>query len=467
MRSHKVRIDVVRGPDAGAVVELPGPEARIGSGKDCDFPLKDPTVSRLHLILRLEGDAIRILDAGSLNGSTVDGVKVRDAYARPDSSIDIGSTSLRLRMVRDVVELPLSANDRFGRLLGGSVAMRRVFALLERVAPMDTTLLIEGETGTGKELVARGVHEVSRRAGGPYVVFDCSAVSATLIESELFGHERGAFTDAKKGRVGRFEAAHGGTLFLDEIGELPLDLQPKLLRALESREVCRLGSYEPRRVDVRIVAATNRSLSREVDRGRFREDLYYRLSVVPIRLPPLRERSEDIPLLIRSFEREWRAGDNPPAPLSEAVVSLLKAQSWPGNVRELRNRVDMMLSLGLPAMVDKGDGGDAPVTPAALAVNLKVPLLVGLEHIEEAYRRAYLELALKETGGNVSQAAKIAGVGRAFVQKAMKRYGLRGAPEDRSSGVGSSSRRGGGARAADSADAEVAEARRVKVGSSR
>src|SRR6185503_10252161 len=258
LRSHKIRIDVVRGPDAGASAELPGPEARIGSGKDCDFTLNDPTVSRFHLLLRIENDAIRVIDPGSRNGTTVDGTRARDAYARPDSSIVVGSSTLRLRMLRDVIELPLSSSDRFGRLLGRSVAMRRVFALLERVSPLEATLLIEGGTGTGKEHVAEGVHVASRRAGGPFVVFDCSAVSATLIESELFGHERGAFTGAVADRTGAFEAADGGTLFLDEIGELPLDLQPKLLRALERREVRRVGSNKPREVDVRIVAATNR-----------------------------------------------------------------------------------------------------------------------------------------------------------------------------------------------------------------
>jgi DNA-binding NtrC family response regulator len=234
-------------------------------------------------------------------------------------------------------------------------------------------------------------------------------------------------------RVGRFEAAHGGTLFLDEIGELPLDLQPKLLRALESREIFRVGANEPRRVNVRIVAATNRCLSREVDRGRFREDLYYRLCAVRVRLPPLRERSEDIPLLVRSLERDFRVGDNPPAPLSNAIVSRLKGQSWPGNIRELRNQVHLLLSLG-PTAISEGEGDAAaakPVAPATISVNLGDTLHEGEKELRRAYRKAYIERALQQAGGNVSKASLSAGVGRKFIQQAMKEYGLRAGSEDR------------------------------------
>ncbi|MGK4008181.1 sigma 54-dependent Fis family transcriptional regulator [Sorangium sp. So ce1036] len=415
---------MLQGPDAGASVELPGPEARLGTGRDADLLLKDPTVSRFHLVLRIEGDNIRVLDAGSRNGTTVDGIRVRDAYARPDSAIGLGGTVLRLRMLPDMVELPLSPHDRFGQMLGQSVAMRRLFALLERVAPRDSTLLIEGETGTGKEIVARSVHAASARAHRPFVVFDCSAVSANLIESELFGHLRAAFTGATNDRVGRFEAADGGTLFLDEIGELPLELQPKLLRAIENREIVRIGSNTPRRVDVRIIAATNRCLTREVERGTFREDLYYRLAVVPVRLPPLRERIEDIPLLVRQFEAEWRA--HGAAPIPDEVVARLKRQSWPGNVRELRNKIDRMLALGVPELLP--DSAADAACPAKLEVNLAVPLAVGLEHIVEEYKRAYVEAALRQAEGNVSRAARIAGVGRAFIQKAMKRFSLSHVP---------------------------------------
>ncbi len=425
---RKIRFEVVKGPDQGLVVEVAGAEARVGSGKTCDLVLKDPTVSRLHLSVRVEGDSIRVTDAGSRNGTLLDNIRVADAWARPDSTLTIGATTLRLRMSADIVELPLSRRDRLGGLLGQSIPMRRIFALLERIAPTDTTVLVEGETGTGKELVAEALHDESPRVRNPFIVFDCSAASATLIESELFGHVRGSFTGATGDRPGAFEAANGGTLFLDEIGELPLDLQPKLLRALENREVRRVGSNNPHKVDVRIVAATNRSLVHEVDRGRFREDLYYRLAVVPIRLPPLRERLGDIPVLVRHFEEKLhRAGQ---APLPDNLIDDFCARSWPGNVRELRNAVARAISIGTLAAAEQA--GAPASTPAptsvptgeeAMVVNLAESLFVGRERVAEAFERKYLSAALKQTGGNVSRAAEIAGVNRKFIQRAMKRFG--------------------------------------------
>ncbi|MDI3283788.1 sigma 54-interacting transcriptional regulator [Polyangium sp. 15x6] len=432
LRTHKIRVEVSRGPMAGVVTEVLGPEVRVGSGKDCDLVLEDPTVSRHHLLLRIEGDLLRVLDTSSRNGTTVDGVRIRDAYARPDSTIGLGASALRLQMMRDVVALPLSSRTRFGRLVGASVPMRGLFALLEKIARSNAmTVLVEGETGTGKELAAAAIHAESARASGPFMVFDCSSVSAGVLESELFGHKRGCFTGATENRVGRFEAAHGGTLFLDEIGELPLELQPKLLRALETRTITRIGENEPRRADVRIVAATNRSLAVEVERGRFREDLYYRLAVVPVRLPPLRERLDDIPLLVRHFEKEWQGRTDAPPLLPNEVLERMKAhpRPWPGNVRELRNKVEMMLSLGLDEPPWAAEETEEPPSAVLPVVNLEVPLHVGLAHLESAYKRAYVERALRETGYNVSQAAKIAGVGRAFVQRVMRRHGLRTSDE--------------------------------------
>ncbi len=428
LKSRKIRIEVLKGPDAGRTAELPGLSVRIGSSKDCDFVLTDKTVSRLHLQLRLERDAIRVIDEGSRNGTLIDGTEVRDAWARPDSLIVLGGTTLRMRMLADVVELPISSRERFGGLLGRSIAMRRVFALLECVAAKDCTLLIEGETGTGKELVASGVHAASARAGQPFIIFDCSAAAPTLIESALFGHARGAFTGATADLPGVFEEADGGTLFLDELGELPLELQPKLLRALESRTVRRLGDRSVRRFDVRILAATNRSLLREVDRGRFREDLYYRLAVVTVQLPPLRERPEDIPLLIRHLEQELsKRYQPPPSPLSEYTVKSFCMQAWPGNVRELRNAVDRVLVFGNPDEWEELDASSSAHAP--LGVDLSEPLLRGRERIVKAYEREYIEMALGKTQGNISRAAALAGVGRNFMQKAIKRYGL-GSPSE-------------------------------------
>jgi transcriptional regulator with GAF, ATPase, and Fis domain len=423
--SRKVKVEIVAGPDAGRQAELPGPEVRVGSAPGCDLVLRDPTVSRHHLTLRVDGDRIRIIDAGSTNGTTVDGLPIADAFARPDSRIQAGNTSLRLGMLPDIVEVPISARERFGGMFGRSEGMRRVFAVLERIAPTDTTLLVEGETGTGKELVAEGVHEESQRSAGPFVVFDCSAVSPTLIESELFGHVKGAFTGAIGDRAGAFEAADGGTLFLDEVGELPIDLQPKLLRALERREVRRVGSNNTRRVDVRIIAATNRSLAREVERSRFREDLYYRLAVIHVVLPPLRERPEDIPMLINHFTQEL-GGPNP-VPLPETMVKTLAGQTFSGNVRELRNMVARALSLRAPTPSET-----PPISPEAtgrqglsLAIDLNVPLKVARDRVIDEFEQAYLREALALTSGNVTRAADLAGVNRKFVQRAMRRLGLR------------------------------------------
>ena len=427
LRTHKIRVELVAGPEQGRIVELPGPEVTVGSSAGSDLLLADPTVSRHHVTLKLDAAGIRVVDAGSRNGTVLDGLRIRDAYARSDSQLVLGNSILRLAMSPDTIELPLSPHDHFGALIGQSVAMRRLFTLLERVAPTDSTLLITGETGTGKELAAEGIHEASGRAAGPFVVFDCSSVTASLVESELFGHLKGAFTGAINARAGAFESADGGTLFLDEIGELPLELQPKLLRALERQEVRRLGSTTPIHVDVRVVAATHRSLDREVNAGRFREDLYYRLAVVEIDIPPLREHPEDIALLAQHFADQMTARSGEPFAVPDSTLAVFQQQSWPGNVRELRNAVDRLLSLGQPEAVAPAPRRRIEMASEGTAfdVDLSVPLHVGRERVLEAYERAYLDMALAETGQNVSQAAELAGVSRRFIQRAMKKLGLR------------------------------------------
>ncbi len=409
LRSRVIRVEIVGGPAAGMTADLPGPSARIGSGRDGDLVVADPTVSRHHITLAVDERGVRVTDAQSRNGTWVDGLRVFDAIARTDSSIKIGTTTLRLRLTEDVVDVPLSPRERFGGLIGKSAVMRRVFSLLERIALTDATLLVEAETGTGKDLVAEAVHEASKRSANPFIVFDCSAISTSLIESELFGHVRGAFTGATTDRAGALEAAEGGTLFLDEIGELPLDLQPKLLRALENREVRRVGSNQRKQVDVRVIAATNRSLATEVEADRFREDLYYRLAVVRVTLPPLREHPEDIPILVRHFAK----GQDVPV----EVLESLGTQAWPGNVRELRNAVERMVSLGFPTIA-------APRSASRThhAIDLSTPLKQARDALVEEFERAYLREALSKTGGNATRAAQLAGVSRKFVQRALGRY---------------------------------------------
>ncbi|MEK6608350.1 MAG: sigma 54-interacting transcriptional regulator, partial [Myxococcota bacterium] len=339
---EKSRLVVVRGPDKGRSLVVEKARVSVGSEDGCDLRLTDPSVSRRQFELRVEPEGFVLRDLGSTNGTTVDGMRVVEAYLRKSARIAAGGTEIKFAPLGESVELALSPRESFGAALGRSVAMRHVFAILERVATMDATVLIEGETGTGKELAAEGVHAASKRASGPFVVVDCGAIPENLVESELFGHEKGAFTGASEARAGAFEEADGGTLFLDEVGELPLELQPKLLRALESHEVRRVGSQKARALDLRIVAATNRDLATEVRAGKFREDLYYRLAVVRVVMPPLRERRDDVRLLARELARRARPQVDPASWLDEATLALLESHDWPGNVRELRNVVDRL-----------------------------------------------------------------------------------------------------------------------------
>src|SRR5690606_28695 len=273
----------------------------IGAMEDNDLVVDDETVSRNHCKIFREGDQYMIADLGSTNGTFVNRVRIREAFLHEGCTITLGTSDIKFQPIDEKLRIVPSDRERFGDIIGRDRGMREIYAILEKIAPTDATVVIEGETGTGKEVVARTLHQQSRRRDGPFMVFDCGAVPENLIESELFGHEKGSFTGAIATRQGVFELAHGGTVFLDELGELALDLQPKLLRVLEQREVKRVGGVKPIKVDVRIVAATNRDLEEEVRAGRFREDLFYRLTVVRLQLPPLRERKDDIDLLARHF----------------------------------------------------------------------------------------------------------------------------------------------------------------------
>jgi transcriptional regulator with GAF, ATPase, and Fis domain len=412
------KLEVVEGPDQGRAVTACARVVRVGKAPDNDLVLSDESVSRHHCEVRLRGSEVRLVDLGSTNGTTVDGVRAVEVILSSASLIRLGSTSIRVSAVSEPLRIELSRRDRFGGLLGTGAAMREVFSVLERVAPSEATVLLEGESGTGKELAAEGIHAHSARVDGPFVTVDCGAIAEGLIESELFGHVRGAFTGAIGDRVGLFEQAHGGTLFLDEVGELPLALQPKLLRALEKRQVRRVGSSETHPIDVRVVAATNRDLAVEVNRGTFREDLFFRLAVVRVKLPPLRQRAEDVPMLVRHFV-DCLAPDR--VDLSAELVGSLAQRSYPGNVRELRNAVERALALASNKL------SDAPGTPAPsdLDALIELPFKEGSRRLTEEFERRYLERAMRLSGGSVSGAARIAGLSRRHVHNLLRRHGLR------------------------------------------
>ena len=302
--------------------------------------------------------------------------------------------------------------------------MRRLFALAGRVAASDVTVLIEGETGTGKDALCEAIHQASTRTGGPLIVVDCGAVPPNLFESELFGHEKGAFTGADRARAGAFEEADGGTLFLDEIGELPLPLQPKLLRVLEAREVRRIGSAQPRKINVRVIAATNRDLREEVNRGSFRQDLYFRLEVMRLRVPPLRERPDDIPVLVEHFRTLAKPGDAGAAVLRGDAAQLRGApvagqRARAAQRRRAADRAATTCRSRRPAPPDAADGGDAE------PVDIRVPFKDAKNALTDHFERRYLTAMLEATGGNISEAARRAGIDRVYLLRLMGRYGLR------------------------------------------
>jgi DNA-binding NtrC family response regulator len=362
-------------------------------------------------------------DLDSRNGTLLDGVPVGRGGLREGSIIRCGRSVLQFHFAEDHVPLPLSERTAFGSLVGASVAMRAVFAVLERAAQADATVLIEGETGTGKEGAAESLHTQSARSDRPFVVVDCSALPANLLESELFGHEKGAFTGATSRRIGAFEAANGGTLFLDEVGELPQDLQPKLLRVLEQRQIRRLGSNQHVAVDVRVVAATNRDLRAQVNEGNFRSDVYYRLAVVKVTLPPLRERVEDVPLLVDRFRARLSVDDVTAERLfTSEFLNRLGRSAWPGNVRELRNFLErcVVMQQSLPLQDLQAE------TQQPFRVDATLSYAEAKQAVVLEFERQYLAALLQRHGGNVSKAARAAEMDRPYLYKLLHRHGLRG-----------------------------------------
>jgi DNA-binding NtrC family response regulator len=426
--ARAVELVVIEGIDRGQRMAVPPSGMRIGTAPSAQLLLTDRSVSRIHCELEWRAEAsLRLLDTGSTNGSFVDGVRVRDGDLAVGATLRVGATVIRVVGSDAPLVLPVSSRDRMGAMVGGSLAMRRVYALIERIAPSEMTVIVHGDTGTGKELVARAIHENSPRARGPLVAVDCGAIAPNVIESELFGHVRGSFSGAVSDRRGLFEEAEGGTLFLDEIGELPLQLQAKLLRALESREVRRVGANVAKRVNVRVVAATNRSLASSVNDGSFREDLYYRLAVGEIHLPPLHARRGDIPALAAHFYSEFSGAD---APLPESLLSALLTRSFPGNVRELRNFIELCVSVGWEQAAPPAAPSRELVAGLDALVPLDLPMKDARQAWLEQFERAYVTGQLRRTEGNVTRAAEAAGVSRRFLQRTMVRLGMRPADLD-------------------------------------
>jgi DNA-binding NtrC family response regulator len=404
------------GTDAGLSLSIDGTQPTrvlLGSGPACDFRLTDRTVSRRHAALDVRGDVLRIVDLGSTNGTRVNGVVVYDASLVGGERVELGDAVISVQRGAGGERPQVSTETRFGHVIGASLEMRRLYPLCKRLAVSEIPVIIEGETGTGKEALAESLHAEGPLAKGPFVVFDCTAVPPNLLESELFGHERGAFTGAVQSRKGVFAEAHGGTLFIDEVGDLDLALQSKLLRAIERSEFRPVGGNQVVRVDVRILAATRRDLDREVQAGRFRDDLFHRLAVSRIELPPLRERKGDVVVLCRHFLEQAGA---PLDAIPNEVVTRWDDHAWPGNVRELRNAVARFLALGelgrLEPVPQQSSGSDW--VNDILALDL--PISEARDRVIQEFEERYIARALHHTGGNVTRAARAAGVGRRYFQ---------------------------------------------------
>ena len=426
---RRLSIAVARGADAGRLIEPEaGRGASIGTAEDNDLVLADPTVSRYHLELDPSADGIVVRDLGSKNGTFVGGVRIREAVVPRGSQLKVGDTLLVLDAA-DAVAPDAPPLPELPGMVFASASMHDVAQRVRMLAGHMTTVLVQGETGTGKELVARNVHELGARKTGPFVVVDCASLPASLLEAELFGHEKGAFTGAERARAGAFERANGGTIFLDEVGELPLLAQASLLGVLERRRFRRVGGDREIEVDVRVVSATNRDLRQEVNRGTFRADLYFRLAGARIVLPPLRERPEDIEMLVRHFAMELTGSEE--LPLSQETLAALAVQHWPGNVRELRSAVERAVAFGaaeLASMLDEPAAAQpaASVAPAPIADDAPLERYRDAKaHAIAAFERAYLAKLIERSGGNASEAARQARMDRPYLLALLRRYGLR------------------------------------------
>jgi DNA-binding NtrC family response regulator len=433
---RRLRLVVQTGPAAGREFATDKERIRIGNarvppGKDGtgnDVALDDKKVSRLHCEISWTDKGWLLTDLDSTNGTWLDGKRVERAYLSPGSTLVVGDSSILFAPIDEEIVVDPDKDGSFGEMVGRSLKMRQIFGLLKKIAPMDVSVLITGETGTGKELVALGLHEYSARKKAPFVVLDCGSIPENLIESELFGHEKGSFTGATGAREGAFERAQGGTIFLDEIGELRLDMQPRLLRVLENREVRRVGGQDVIDIDVRVVAATNRDLAKEVQEGNFREDLFFRLNVINVQLPPLRARREDIPhLVLHALGSPEVVQAHGQKLVTPAAMGVLQNYAWPGNVRELMNVVSHITTFS--------EGPDVDVhhlPPRLTNTGQKQPLPFNehlgfheaKEQLLESFEREYLTALLKRCEGNISRAARESGLHRKSIERLVKKYEL-------------------------------------------
>ncbi|MBK7861809.1 MAG: sigma 54-dependent Fis family transcriptional regulator [Archangiaceae bacterium] len=406
----EISVEATDGPGKGARGILKAGTFFIGSDAGCDLQVKDDAVSRRHCSLELLSGEIQVKDLGSRNGTRYLGAKVTTARVPAGGAITIGKTTLQLKPLAEPGALPASDREELHGLVARSHVMKQVFAQLERVGPSDATVLLTGETGVGKGAAAKAIHALSPRANRPFFVFDCAAAHRGTVESALFGHAKGAFTGADRDRPGAVDAANFGTLFLDEVGELPLDLQPKLLRLLEAREYQPLGSNVVRRAELRVVSATHRNLKNEVAAGRFRKDLYFRLAVAEVELPPLRARPDDIPLLAGRFARELSGVE---VKLEPTTVAAFQCMQWPGNVRELRNAVERVLAFGT---------AEAP----GQSVAEQPGFIEARDSALERFEKDYLQALLKQHDGQVTAAAKAARLARSHFYRLLERHGITG-----------------------------------------
>lgn len=409
-----VRLRVLDKSPQPVVYRLSGGVCRVGAGQGVDMLIDDKTVSRVHAELELVPEGIAVRDLGSRNGTFLYGQRIERAILSLGSRVRFGRVEVDIVPDLSSDELPVYPSDSYGRLIGASSAMRRTYSLLKRLEGSLANVLVCGETGTGKELAARALHDHSHVAGGPFVSVNCGALDRNLARSELFGYARGAFTGATESRAGAFEAANGGTLFLDEIGELPLDVQPLLLRAMEQGLVVRVGETRERAVKVRLIAATHRDLKGLVQHQRFREDLYYRLMVVKVTLPPLRERTEDLPLLVRHFAEQLGVS------LPSDTLERLKTRMFPGNVRELRNTVESLGAIG--SVPDSSPRGEPELASALRrSINLDEPYAAQKERLLQLFLDVYVDAVLERTNGNQTEAARLSGIERSYLNRLVKR----------------------------------------------